>query len=577
MSVWYGRNLVRSRPGRALATVRDSEVAAATMGVDVVRYKAAAFTVSSMYAGLGGVLYALAFGRIVPESFGLVLSVDFLVMIVIGGAGSVGGAAAGAVFVTALPLILNHYSGSLPLLAEPGSGGISALGVQPLRLRRGDRRRAPVRARRAGGARPPVPRVQGEARMSRRLFGIVALALALAACGKADDGGEASGEGSVKTGPGTTADTITLGYLPDLSGVFAPNGKSMMEGANLYWDAKNEDGGICGRQVELEVQDTGYDPQKAVAAYQQMSGDVVGLGLVLGSSITSALLPSVEQEGMFLNFAGWTSDILPNENVAIAGTTYDIEAINAVDFLMSEHGVKEGDTIGHLYFEGDYGENALKGSKFAADKHGLKIVEQKITPAETDMTGQVAAFRRAGVKAILFSAAPPQAASLAGIAASQKLDVPIVANGPGWTPQLLTTPAADALAANYYVVSSMAPLGLEADGVKTFLDAYEAEFPKGTPSSNGSLYAYAGAQIADAALTKACENKDLTRQGVLDALRSIDALDTGGTIAGTLDFTDPAQPPSRMIYIAKVSKDAPGGLEPLGEAQTAADAEEYTF
>ena len=173
-----------------------------------------------------------------------------------------------------------------------------------------------------------------------------------------------------------------------------------------------------------------------------MSGDVVGLGLVLGSSITSALLPSVEQQNMFLNFAGWTSDILPSENVAIAGTTYDIEAINAVDFLMKEHGVKAGDTIGHLYFEGDYGENALKGSKYAAGNHDLKIVEQKITPADTDMTGQVAAFRRAGVKAILFSAAPPQAASLAGVAASQKLDVPIVANGPGWTPQLLTTPAA---------------------------------------------------------------------------------------------------------------------------------------
>jgi branched-chain amino acid transport system permease protein len=126
VAIWYGRNLVRSRPGRALGTVRDSEVAAAVLGVDVVRYKAAAFTVSSMYAGLGGVLYALAFGRIVPESFGFLLSVDFLVMIVIGGAGSVGGAAAGAVGVTALPLVLNHYSGSLPLLAEPGSGGLTA-------------------------------------------------------------------------------------------------------------------------------------------------------------------------------------------------------------------------------------------------------------------------------------------------------------------------------------------------------------------------------------------------------------------------------------------------------------------
>ena len=61
---------------------------------------------------------------------------------------------------------------------------------------------------------------------------------------------------------------------------------------------------------------------------------MVGLGLVLGSSIVNALLPNVQQDGMFLNFAGWTSDILPTENVAIAGTTYDIEAINAVDFLM---------------------------------------------------------------------------------------------------------------------------------------------------------------------------------------------------------------------------------------------------
>jgi branched-chain amino acid transport system permease protein len=126
VSIWYGRNLVRSRPGRAFGAIRDSEVAAAVMGIDVVRYKAVAFTVSSMFAGLGGVLYALSFGRIVPESFGFLLSVDFLVMIVIGGAGSVGGAAAGAVFVTALPLVLNHYSGSLPLLAEPGSGGVGA-------------------------------------------------------------------------------------------------------------------------------------------------------------------------------------------------------------------------------------------------------------------------------------------------------------------------------------------------------------------------------------------------------------------------------------------------------------------
>src|SRR3954453_12558359 len=58
LSYWYARNVVGGRPGRALETVRDHEVAAAVMGVNVIRYKAAAFTLSSMYAGLAGVLMA---------------------------------------------------------------------------------------------------------------------------------------------------------------------------------------------------------------------------------------------------------------------------------------------------------------------------------------------------------------------------------------------------------------------------------------------------------------------------------------------------------------------------------------
>jgi branched-chain amino acid transport system permease protein len=70
------------------------------------------------------VLLALIFGRIVPESFGLNLSVEFLAMIVIGGLGSIRGAVLGGIFVSSLPKILDHYSDSLPFLADAGSGGI---------------------------------------------------------------------------------------------------------------------------------------------------------------------------------------------------------------------------------------------------------------------------------------------------------------------------------------------------------------------------------------------------------------------------------------------------------------------
>jgi branched-chain amino acid transport system permease protein len=119
------RNLVRGRPGRAMRAIRDRELMAEIMGVPVTRYKAYAFLVSSMYAGLGGVLLALAFGRIVPETFGLALSVEYLAMVVIGGVASPAGVVAGAVFVSCLPAVLERYAAVLPGLAPVGGDGVS--------------------------------------------------------------------------------------------------------------------------------------------------------------------------------------------------------------------------------------------------------------------------------------------------------------------------------------------------------------------------------------------------------------------------------------------------------------------
>jgi branched-chain amino acid transport system permease protein len=123
MSYLFGSNVLRGRMGRAMQTVRDSETAAAVMGVDVRRTKAGAFVLSSMYAGLGGVMVALAFGRLTPSYFGLALSIGFLAAIVVGGLGSIGGAVIGAFFVTGGPLLITRYSSSLPFIQPSGSGG----------------------------------------------------------------------------------------------------------------------------------------------------------------------------------------------------------------------------------------------------------------------------------------------------------------------------------------------------------------------------------------------------------------------------------------------------------------------
>lgn len=403
--------------------------------------------------------------------------------------------------------------------------------------------------------------------------GVATLSLVLAGCGKAEEQ-SGGGDGSA---PGVTDDTITIGALVDLTAVFAPNSKAIIQGTNLYWDKVNSEGGVCERQIELQVQDHAYDPQKAVSLYRGMASNVLMISPVLGSSVMTALLPQFEQDNMTVGMAAWTSEVLPNDHIQITGSTYDVEMVNALDYLMREHGLAEGDAIGHIYFEGDFGGNAVEGTEYAADELGLELVKQQIKPTDTDLSAQVDTLKRADVKAILLSAGSPQTASVASVAASVGLDVPIVGNAPIFTPDLLQNPAGSAIEKNVYVSTALAPPSLEEESVQEFLSAWQGEYPDEQPTQNGSMYGYAAAQIMHEVLDIACENDALTRDGVLEALRSIDSYDPGGTVAGTLDYTDPAVPPTRLVYISKVDQDAPGGLTATGEPFVSDLAESYEF
>lgn len=97
------RNVARSRTGRAMAAVKADEAAAAVMGVDVARTKAAAFVASGVLAAVAGALYGSYRQYVGPEDWGLLLSVQYLAMVLIGGAATLTGPVLGALFVTALP------------------------------------------------------------------------------------------------------------------------------------------------------------------------------------------------------------------------------------------------------------------------------------------------------------------------------------------------------------------------------------------------------------------------------------------------------------------------------------------
>jgi branched-chain amino acid transport system permease protein len=99
-------NIVRSRIGRAFVAIRDQDIAAEIIGINIFRYKLLSFAISSFYAGVCGVLYTYYFGIANYEAFQIGVSIDYLAMIIIGGLGSVLGSILGAIFVTMLPIVL---------------------------------------------------------------------------------------------------------------------------------------------------------------------------------------------------------------------------------------------------------------------------------------------------------------------------------------------------------------------------------------------------------------------------------------------------------------------------------------
>ena len=111
LTVLFVANVVKRRPGRILAAMRDSELAASSLGVNVPRLKVMAFAISAALASLGGALYAPIINFISVEHFTLWLSITFVSMIVVGGLGSIAGSFLGAAFVVVLPELLRGFGG----------------------------------------------------------------------------------------------------------------------------------------------------------------------------------------------------------------------------------------------------------------------------------------------------------------------------------------------------------------------------------------------------------------------------------------------------------------------------------
>ena len=133
LTLWMTRNLLRSPTGRAWIAIRDSEIAAQSMGVNLAVYKSIAFAYSAALMGLAGALFAHKIAYLAPDIFTILLSIQLLLLVIVGGLGSLHGAVFGAIFVALLPPIIAILRDSIPatlsdVAAITGIGLIGAVG-----------------------------------------------------------------------------------------------------------------------------------------------------------------------------------------------------------------------------------------------------------------------------------------------------------------------------------------------------------------------------------------------------------------------------------------------------------------
>ena len=273
--------LLRGAPGRAFRAVRDSEIAAASSGVNIAAYKTVAFAIGAAYAGVAGSLLVIAVAFADPQSFPAKLSLTILVGAVIAGLGSLWGVLLGAAFVEFLPVVSVHVS------KAPGRARCDLRGgPDPDRAPASGRHRGPAQARSFSANNSAIHSVLAPV---ARLFLIATAALLVL--------GIPVAFGGTTSDPGITPTSIHIGGTAPLTGV-AQGFRSVAEGANAYFKYVNARGGVNGRKINYEYEDDQYIPSETVRATRDLveNKDVFAIFNSLGTEQNEAIRPYLNQK-----------------------------------------------------------------------------------------------------------------------------------------------------------------------------------------------------------------------------------------------------------------------------------------
>lgn len=377
-----------------------------------------------------------------------------------------------------------------------------------------------------------------------------AAALVLTACGQADtpttpiapaDGPAQSVQ--LKTDKGVDADArvIKIGTLNDESGPAAAIGKPFAVGKRVLAAQINAGGsGLLpdGWTVELVEKDHGYNPQQAVQAYNEIQGDVLWIGTSFGTPNTMPLRPMLERDTVLAFPASLSSQMAEHAHTPPVGPSYEVEAMRAMDWVVSAADDKAAIKAAIVYQQDDYGKDGQKGWAAAAAHHGVEIVtEQTVAPGQKDYTAVIAGLQQAGATHVLLTTLPSATGPIVGTAAQMKYMPTWIGNTPSWIDRFFDPEVIpSAVFGNFYWANGLPFWGEDVPGMAGFTSAYQAHGKDLASPDFYILVSYIQGLVELEAAKRAIDSGDITRAGYKAALGGIGGFDAGGMLQ-PLDFS----------------------------------------
>ncbi|HLF41422.1 MAG TPA: ABC transporter substrate-binding protein [Acidimicrobiia bacterium] len=378
-------------------------------------------------------------------------------------------------------------------------------------------------------------------RRSRLVVLLMVVALVAGACrDDGDDEVDAGGGGGgdeVSTDIGVTSEPcpdavnkdhgcIYLGTISDLTkGPFAALAVPITAAQKGFWAKVNQDGGIGDYDVDVTsyVRDNEYVPTVHKAKYDEIKGKVLGLIQTLGTPTTEAIIGDLESEKVVSVPASWTSLWAFKDVILESGTSYCMEAMNSVDWAVTDKQVK---SVMAVHYPGDYGGDAAAGAKLAAERNKITFTDVPTTPGQQNQAEAISKIIQAKPDLVILTTGPVEAGAIVGEVAVKGYKGVVVGTSPTWNPGLLKSAAAPALQALYFQSAPWAPWGADTPGHKALRDTLGAGFTPNDGATAGWVWSYA----MKAALEKAVADGDITRAGLLEAASGLSSVDYEGML-----------------------------------------------